>query len=258
MAKEGITIDAITIQNEPLHPGNNPSLLMTAPDQAIFIKNNLGPAFKKAGIKTKIIVYDHNANRPDYPIRIYNDPEARKYVDGSAFHLYAGDIEALTDVHEAYPDKNIYFTEQMVVERRNSDKLNIVSPVKRLIVGATRNWAKNVLEWNLAADPEYKPYTDRGGCSMCQGAVTIDKDAVTRNLAYYSIAHASKFVRPGSVRIGSSLPDSLPNVAFKTPQEKIVLIVANDSQEEKNFNIVYKGKSAAVTLQGRAVATYIW
>jgi glucosylceramidase len=258
MKAEGITIDAVTVQNEPLHPGNNPSLLMTAPDQADFIKNNLGTVFKKAGIKTKILVYDHNANRPDYPIRIYDDPKARQYVDGSAFHLYAGDIEALTDVHDAYPDKNIYFTEQMVVERRNSDKLNIASPVSRLIIGATRNWARNVLEWNLAADPDYRPYTDRGGCSMCQGAVTIDKDEVTRNIAYYSVAHASKFVRPGSVRIASSSNDTLSSVAFQTQAGKHVLIVSNNSKTEQRFNIIYNGKAAAAILPQRAVATYVW
>ena len=88
MKTEGIHIDAITVQNEPLHPGNTPSLLMLAPDQAIFIKDHLGPAFKKAGINTKIIIYDHNADKPEYPISILDDPEAKKYIDGSAFHLY--------------------------------------------------------------------------------------------------------------------------------------------------------------------------
>ena len=114
MQAEGIRIDAITVQNEPLHPGNNPSLLMLAEQQAEFIKNNLGPAFRAAKLDTKIIVYDHNADRPDYPITVLNDPEARQYVDGSAFHLYAGHIEALSKVHDAHPDKNLYFTEQWV------------------------------------------------------------------------------------------------------------------------------------------------
>jgi glucosylceramidase len=254
----GISIDAITIQNEPLHPGNNPSLLMVAPDEGDFIKNNLGPAFKAAGIKTKIIIYDHNADRPDYPISILNDPAARKYIDGSGFHLYGGDIEAMTDVHNAHPDKNLYFTEQMVVERENSNTINIVNPVKRLIIGATRNWSRNVLEWNLAADPDYKPYTDRGGCPMCQGAVTIDKNAVKRNLAYYSIAHASKFVRPGSVRIASNTSDKLPNVAFKTPDGKRVLIIANSSDASQDFNIKYQGQEISATLDKGSVGTYIW
>jgi glucosylceramidase len=258
MKANGINIDAITIQNEPLHPGNNPSLLMVAPDEADFIKNNLGPAFKAAGIKTKIIVYDHNADRPDYPISILNDPAARKYVDGSGFHLYGGDISALTDVHNAHPDKNIYFTEQMTVESENQSTIDIAWPVKRLIIGATRNWSRNVLEWNLAADPEYKPYTDRGGCPSCQGAVTIDKNEVKKNIAYYSVAHASKFVRPGSVRIASNSSDTLPNVAFKTPDGKKVLIVANTGESAQDFNIKYLGKVLAVKLDKGSVGTYIW
>jgi len=258
MKKEGIPIDAITVQNEPLHPGNNPSLLMVAPDQALFVKRFLGPAFAKANIKTKIIIYDHNADRPDYPISILDDPEAKKYIDGSAFHLYGGKIEALTDVHNAHPDKNIYFSEQMVVEQPDATTIDIINPVTRLIIGATRNWAKNVLEWNLAADPENKPYTDRGGCSMCQGAVTIDGDHHSRNLAYFSIAHASKFVRPGSVRVASDEPAGLANVAFKTPDGKYVLIVANTGKTAAAFNISLKGKTFAAALDKGAVATYIW
>jgi len=112
MKSHGITIDAITPQNEPLHPGNNPSLLMLAEQQAEFIKNNLGPAFAKANIKTKIIVYDHNCNKPEYPLTILNDPKALPFVAGSAFHLYEGDISALSKVHDAYPNKDLYFTEQ--------------------------------------------------------------------------------------------------------------------------------------------------
>jgi len=258
MQKEGIPIDAITVQNEPLHPGNNPSLLMVAPDQALFVKKFLGPAFAKANIKTKIIIYDHNADRPDYPISILDDAEARKYIDGSAFHLYGGKIEALTDVHNAHPDKNIYFSEQMVVEHPDATTINIVNPVARLIIGATRNWSKNVLEWNLAADPENKPYTDRGGCSMCQGAITIDKDSYSRNLAYYSIAHAAKFVRLGAVRVATNDLTDLPNVAFKTPDGKHVLIVANSGKSANTFNITFNGKTLVTTLDKGSVATYIW
>ncbi|MES2646530.1 MAG: glucosylceramidase [Bacteroidota bacterium] len=220
MKAEGIIIDAITIQNEPLHPGNNPSLLMTALEQANFIKNNLGPALKSAGLTTKIILYDHNADRPDYPIFILDDSAANKYIDGSGFHLYNGEISALSDVHNAHPDKHIYFTEQMIVQfgkntRPNRPAFNIASPVERIFIGATRNWSRNVLAWNLAANSQFTPYTDRGGCSMCQGAVSVDGDTVTRNLAYYAAAHFSKFIRPGSVRIASNQLKDLPNVSFK-------------------------------------------
>jgi glucosylceramidase len=259
MKAEGIAIDAITIQNEPLNEKNTPSMQMLAPDQATFLKTALGPAFRRAGIKTKIVLYDHNCDVPEYANSILSDPDAAQYVDGSGFHLYGGKIEAMSQVHDAHPAKNLYFTEQMVtgsVESRPT--INLISPVRRLIMGATRNWSRNVLLWNLAADPKNQPHTDNGGCGICQGAITIDGDTVSRNLAYYVIAHASKFVRPGSVRIGSNDLETLPNVAFKTVDGHNVLIVANGGQVPRIFGIRYRGKLAMATLGAGAVATYVW
>lgn len=256
MKAEGIVIDAITPQNEPLHPGNNPSMYMTAVDQANFIKTALGPVFKNSGIKTKIIIYDHNADKPEYPITILNDAEAKKHVDGSAFHLYAGPITALSKVHDAHPDKNVYFTEQWVGGPSNFAE-DLKWHVSTLIIGATRNWSKNVLEWNLAADPNYNPHTDKGGCTSCLGAITI-APAISRNVAYYVIAHASKFVPTGSVRIATNLTNNLQNVAFKTPDGKNVLIVCNNNSSVTNFNIKYKGKIMTSSLDQGAVATYVW
>jgi glucosylceramidase len=257
MKAEGITIDAITPQNEPLNPNNTPSMVMEAPAEAQFIEQSLGPAFRHAGIRTKIIVYDHNCDRPDYPLTILADPEARQYVDGSGFHLYEGEITALTKVHNAYPDKNLYFTEQMVVDHPGDPKLHIAESVKNLIIGAPRNWSRNVLLWNLAADPSFGPHTNNGGCPVCEGAITLDGNAVTRNVAYYTVAHASKFVRPGSVRIASS-EGPLPNVAFRTPSGDKVLIVANDSDSPQQFQIHFHGKALNTALNAGAVGTYVW
>jgi len=256
MKDEGIRIDAITIQNEPLHPGNNPSLFMPANEQADFIKKSLGPAFEKADIDTKIIIYDHNPNRVDYPIQVLNDPDARRYVDGTAFHMYEGKVEAISEVQKAHPDKNLYFTEQWVGAPGNFPN-DLKWHVRTLIIGATRNWCRNVIEWNLAADPKQDPHTD-GGCTECLGAITIDGNSVTRNPAYYIIAHASKFVNPGSVRMKSNIPENLPNVAFKTKEGKIVLIVLNDSESAQSFKINYNGKSIETKLNKGAVATYSW
>ena len=256
MAAEGITIDAVTLQNEPEHPGNKPSMLMTAEEQALFVKKHLGPAFEKAGIKTKIVVYDHNCDHPDYPITVLNDAEAKKYIDGSAFHLYLGEINALSKVHAAHPDKNIYFTEQWTSPKGTFDG-DLRWHTKELIVGATRNWSRTVLEWNLAADPEFNPHTDEGGCTMCMGALTIG-DSVSRNVSYYIIAHASKFVRPGSVRIASNIVDTLHNVAFITPDGKKVLIVVNDSDVAKQFAVKSHNKSFETSLAASSVGTFIW
>jgi glucosylceramidase len=180
MKNEGINIKSITIQNEPLHPGNNPSMFMSADDQRLFLKNYLGPAFERNNIKTKIVLYDHNADRIDYPISILNDIEARKYADGSAFHLYAGEISELTNVHNAHPDKNIYFTEQWIGAPSNFAG-DFSWHINNLIIGGTRNWCKTVLEWNLSSNPQLTPHTDRGGCSNCLGGITIDGDKVIHN-----------------------------------------------------------------------------
>jgi glucosylceramidase len=128
--------------------------------------------------------------------------------------------------------------------------------VKNLIIGATRNWSKNVLEWNLASDPDYNPHTP-GGCTTCEGAVTISS-LVVRNVSYYIIAHASKFVPAGSVRIGSNFISNLQNVAFKTPDGKKVVIVLNDSEMEQSFNVVFNGKKVTPKLSAGSVATFIW
>jgi len=256
MKSEGIAIDAITLQNEPENPKNNPSMLMTADQQAVFVKKYLGPAFQTAGITTKIVVFDHNCDHPEYPTSILNDVEAKKFVNGSAFHLYLGEIDVLSDVHNAHPDRDIYFTEQWTWSKGNFEG-DLRWHVKNLIVGATRNWSKTVIEWNLAADQNQNPHTDEGGCSECLGALTI-ADSVTRNVSYYIIATASKFVRPGSVRIATNIIEGLPNVAFLTPSGQKVLIVLNDSDQSRDFAIKFKNKIATASLAKGSVATYVW
>jgi glucosylceramidase len=257
MQKHGIRFDAITVQNEPLHPGNNPSLLMLAEAQAEFIGKHLGPAFKAAKLDTKIICYDHNADKPEYPLTVLGDATANPYVDGSAFHLYAGPIEALSKVHEAFPQKSLYFTEQWVGSKTTFAS-NLGWHVKNLEIGAPRNWAKNVLEWNLAADPQQNPHTP-GGCNQCLGAITLAPgDVVTRNVAYYTVAHASKFVRPGAIRIASTSVGTLPSVAYRTPGGGHVLLVVNDQATPQTFGLRYQGRAAQATLPAGAVATYVW
>ena len=256
MAREGIAIDAITVQNEPLHPGNNPSMLMPATAQAAFIKNSLGPAFQNAGLQTQIVIYDHNADRPDYPLSVLDDPEANPYIDGSAFHLYAGDIGALSTVHDAYPDKHLYFTEQWIGAPGNF-AADLRWHIRELVVGASRNWCKTVIEWNLAADENQEPHTP-GGCTQCLGALTISGDDLTRNPAYYIIAHASKFVRPGSSRIASSPSIDLPNVAFRSDEETLVVIVLNNGGSDADFNLIAGEKALNSGLPAGAVGTYVW
>ncbi|MDR3718187.1 MAG: glycoside hydrolase family 30 beta sandwich domain-containing protein [Bryobacteraceae bacterium] len=283
MASEGITIDAITIQNEPLNSRNTPSMQWQVGEQLTFLRDHLAPAFAQAGLRTKVILFDHNCDRPDYPLTLLSDPVVSRLADGTGFHHYGGDMSAMSLVHTARPDKNLYFTEQMIVERPGGKTIDIAQTVKRMLLDTTRNWSKNVILWNLAADPHNNPHTNNGGCSMCQGGITIDGDATSYNLAYYTIAHASKFVRPGSVRVHStqrgdtsvSLTEDEerpgirrvaaienttvpPNVAFRRPDGKIVLIVVNDAGAPAAFSVQCDGATAELKLAAGAVGTYIW
>lgn len=304
MKAEGIDIDALTIQNEPLNEKNTPSMLMLGEEQDEFIKNNLGPAFQHAGIKTRIVLYDHNLDHPLYVLGILRDKDAAKYVDGSGWHLYGGTVDAMTKVHDEFPNKNIYFTEQSVTEGRPPNAgaaataarqrepltpgavqtpppgapanaqgtggggrfggprvpggINLSGPEARVMIGVSRNWSKNVLLWNLAADPQAGPHTTDGGCGGCYGAVTIDGSEVTRLVAYYVMAHVSKFVPPGSVHIGSNDMESLPNVAFKTPEGTTVLVVSNVTASPQTFDVREGSKVFPATLGAGSVGTFVW
>lgn len=256
MRAHGIELDAITIQNEPQHGGNNPSMIMSFVQQATFIKNHLGPAFQAAGIQTKIVVWDHNCDNPNYPLAVLDDPAAKQFVYGTAFHLYGGDVSALSQVHEAHPDKALYFTEQWTGSTASFGG-DLKWHLENVIIGTMRNWSRVALEWNLANDPNFGPHTP-GGCTQCRGAVTIDGSKATKNVSYYIVAQAAKFVPPGSVRLGSNLLTEMPNVAFRTPAGKTVLIVLNKNANLKSFNIHAGGKWIVASLQGETVGTFIW
>ncbi|KPH15317.1 glucosylceramidase [Chryseobacterium sp. ERMR1:04] len=257
MKAQGIKIDAITPQNEPLHPGNNPSMYMSSTEQAAFIKNGLGPAFRTANMNTKIITYDHNCDNPAYPLAILNDPAANPFVDGSAFHLYAGDISVLSNVHNLFPNKNIYFTEQWTSSLGGFSG-DLDWHMKNVIIGSMRNWSKNALEWNVANNTSFGPHTP-GGCTQCKGAITVTNNAAyDKNVAYYIIAHASKFVPANSQRIASTQATNLSTVAFKTPAGKAVLIVQNSSSTNQTFTIKYNQQTAPVTISGSSTVTYVF
>ena len=256
MQSKGIPIDALTIQNEPDHGGNNPSMLMSATEQSLFIKAHLGPLFTANLIKTKLVIWDHNCDRPDYPIAVLNDAVAKQYIDGSAFHLYAGDITALSTVKAAHPDKNIYFTEQWTGSK-GSFAGDLKWHVKNVLIGSMTNHSKITLEWNLANDANFGPHTP-GGCTECKGALTIQGNQVKREVAYYIIAHAAKFVPPGSVRINSNNSGNLYSVAFLTPKGHTILILLNNGDAKSQVSIQWNQQWVNTQLNGGDMASIVF
>ena len=164
-------------------------------------------------------------------------------------------ILILSTVHNAFGNKNVYFTEQWTSSTGSFDG-DFRWHIKNVIIGSLRNWSKVALEWNLANDPAFGPHTP-GGCTQCKGALTIGTD-VNRNVAYYIIAQASKFISAGSVRIASNVTGNLQNVAFVTPAGKKILLVLNDGGTAATFNIRFKNKWAAATLPAGSAGTFSW
>ncbi|MDP5275922.1 carbohydrate-binding protein [Chengkuizengella axinellae] len=256
---EGLPIYAITVQNEPHHETNSyPSMYMSAEQQVEFVKNYLGPTFESQSVNTDIIAWDHNWDEFEYPIQVLNDEEANAYLAGSAFHCYAGSPEAQTAVHNAYPDKGIWFTECSGGEWATEFGGNLKWNMENIVIGATRNWAKSVLLWNLALDENFGP--TNGGCSDCRGVVTVNSETgeVVKNVEYYVLGHVSKFVKPGANRIESNVNSDVQNVAFKNPDGSKVLLAMNNTEAEKEFKVRWGEQSFAYTLPAGAVATFVW
>ncbi|MFZ4796831.1 MAG: glycoside hydrolase family 30 protein [Bacteroidia bacterium] len=259
-ASYGININAITIQNEPLYAAPYLSLEMSALEQADFIKIAIGPAFTKNNIQTKIIIYDHNWDRPDYPLTVLADSAARKYISGTAFHCYGGNVSAMSQVSAQYPDKGIYFTECSGGEWSKNFGSNLAWNTENLIIGSPRNDAKNVLFWNLALDENFGPRN--GGCQDCRGVISVNSinNQIQKNVEYYLLGHASKFVQFNAKRIVTADTRSagISQVAYINTDGSKVLLAYNYQTISQKIQINENGKSFNYSIEPGSLVTFKW
>lgn len=257
-AQEGLTINAVTPQNEPMFATEGyPTMYMSPEDQQTFVRDYLGPAFQAAGLDTHIIIFDHNWDLVAYPLSVLSDPAAAEFVDGVAFHCYGGDVSAQSKVHNQFPDIGIWFTECSGGGWATNFGDNINWNIKNLVIGNFRNWGKSVMLWNLALDQNDGP--TNGGCGNCRGVVTINQSSgeVTYNEEYYILGHLTKFVDPGAYRAESNSGNGVPNnVAFLNPDGSLVLIVQSDSPVD--FNVAWNGQYFSYRLPGGGAVTFKW
>ena len=256
---EGISIYAISPQNEPLYsPKEYPGMIMQPEEQINFMKNNLGPAFKTAGLETKIICYDHNWDVPGYPLTVLKDAEANKFTDGSAWHYYGGDHEAMSEVHDKYPNKDIWFTEGSGGEWIPPINKAFLDQMKH-IVRIPRNWSKSIVWWNMALDEKNGPTVLSH--STCRGIVTINENTgdIKYNLDYYTMGHISKFVLSGAYRIASNTyEDEVEDVAFKNPDGSKVLVISNRKKEDKQIKVIINYQNFEYLIPGESAVTFVW
>jgi len=279
----GVPVDFLTVQNEPQNrtPNGYPGMDLPVAQEVKLIEA-VGPALRAAGLRTRILAYDHNwtthpgdiASTPpgedpetDYPYEVLASPAAR-WVAGTAYHCYSGDPSAQTALHDAYPDKGIWFTECSGSHGPTDPPAKffrdtLTFHARNVTIGTTRNWAKTAITWNIALDSTGGPHN--GGCDTCTGLLTLEADGtVSTNAEYYTIGHLSKFVRPGAVRIASTSfgttgwNGQIMDVAFRNPDGSTALVVHNENDDPRTFAVAVGGRSFDYTLPGGALATFTW
>src|SRR5690625_3928710 len=269
MDENGVPIYSITPQNEPLNDKNSASMVMTWQEQTNFIKEALRPELESNGIETKIYVFDHNYNydnmndQMQYPLKIYEDKEAEKYVAGAAYHNYGGDKAELIHVHEQAPDKELVFTETSIGTWNDGHNLEkrLIEDMEEIGLGTLNNWSKGVIVWNLMLDENRGPNREKG-CKTCYGAVDIGNDYKTlqKNSHYFVTGHLSSVIQPDAVRIGATgftNPDII-YTAFKNPDDSYSIVLLNKGGETHRINVSNKEKYFAYDLPSKSVASFKW
>lgn len=263
MRAEGVPIFALTLQNEPhFEPGDYPGMRLPPRARAEVVGQHLGPLLKSRGLKTQILEWDHNWDEPWSPLSMLSDATARRYISGVAWHCYAGDVSAQSEVARHFPQLDVWLTECSGGDWKPHWAETLPWITRNLIIGSTRHGARGVLMWNLALDPAHGPHN--GGCTDCRGVVTIDPQSgrVTRNMEYYAFGHASRFVRQGARRVDSEGGDGkqtgLDHVAFTNPDGSTVLIVCNSAAEARRFTVQAPGRRFTYELPASGVATFVW
>lgn len=260
MAAAGIPIHAISVQNEPLLASGYQTMEMSAQQQMLFIRDHLGPALAAAQLDTKVIIYDHNWDVTSYALDVLNDNVAKGFIAGTGFHCYAGDVSAMSTVHDAHPDRGIYFTECSGGDFSPNFGTNLAWNSENLLVGATRNWAKTVLFWNLALNENAGP--QNGGCSNCRGVVTVNSTSgvVNRNVEYYLLGHIAKFVQSGAERIETSSirGQGISQVAFLNPDGTRVLLAYNHNSQEASLRVSEGTESFIHGIPAGSLVTFTW
>lgn len=261
----GIPIDLVTPQNEPLQPTPSyPGLSLSPAEEATFVAGYLGPALARARLSTRILGYDYwwdTVSTKNYPFVLMANPQASRYLAGTAWHCYVGNPAVMSEMHDRYPAKDNYETE--------CSSGIAPGPVSELVIASMRNWARGVLLWNLALDQHGGPHQGHG-CDTCYAPVTINtaNGGISFTSDYYELGQFSRFVRPGAVRISSTTfvvdrshhyaSAGLDDVAFKNPDGTIALVVYNNSPVVQPFGVRWHGASFSDSLPAGATVTFTW
>jgi glucosylceramidase len=259
---EGVPIWGLTVQNEPMAAQTWESCIFTAAEERDFVRDHLGPALEKAGLsRLKLMIWDHNRGIMFQRAQVvYDDPEAARYVWGAGFHWYVGDhFDNVRLVHDSWPDKRLLFTEGTPAsfDPKTLRDWKWGEIYARSMLHDLNNWAAGWTDWNVLLD-------ERGGPNhvgnFCIAPVHGDTRTgeLTFTSSYWYIGHISKFVRPGDRRIAcTSNDDDLLASAFVSPDGRVVTVVMNASEKDKNVLLWMGGRAASTPSPAHSILTLV-
>lgn len=259
-----IPIFAVTVQNEPrFQTPIYPSMQLTPADE-IEMSLLIAEAFEGSSIirnRTKVLVYDHNWDDPQYPIDVLSDSRVNRSetIIGSAFHCYAGDVSAQLSVHDAVPNKRIFFTECCGGAWAPNFTSNLIWDTQNLVIGTVNGWAETVTKWNMLLDDQCGPHLPRA-CDNCWGVATVaGNGSVSFHEDFYPLAHLSLFLNTSgdNRRLNVSLPDTALALAVNASQRypTVVLLYLNPDASGVTVNVTLPMPSATVTATNAAAAS---
>ncbi|MEL6730901.1 MAG: glycoside hydrolase family 30 protein [Bacteroidota bacterium] len=289
--EEGIDIWGVTVENEPLGNNNNwESMHFSAEEMTAFVRDHLGPQFEKDGRDVKILGYDQNRDELIHWVDVmFGDAQAAQYFDGTAIHWYASTVEWFPDVlqeaHRRAPDKYLIESEGCVdaeVPKWQDDawywskeatdwgwdwappetkhlhpKYAPAYRYARDIIGCLNNWVDGWVDWNMVLDRQGGPNWFKNWC-VAPVIVDPDADEVYFTPIYYTMAHFSKYIRPGAKRIGFENPDEgLMVTAAQNPDGSIAVILFNQGEEAKDIHLSLGDQSTHLTLSAQAIQTVV-
>ncbi|WP_239617764.1 glycoside hydrolase family 30 protein [Cohnella mopanensis] len=258
---EGLPIWGLTVQNEAKAVQIWDSCIYTAEEERDFVRDHLGPALEAADLaRVRLMVWDHNKERIYDRAKVaFNDIEASKYIWGIGFHWYSGDhFEALSAVHDRFPDKGLVFTEGC---HEGGVQLGSWKSGERYahdIIGNLNNWMSAWTDWNIVLDEQGGP--NHVG-NYCDAPIIADtqSDSLTFQSSYYYIGHFSKYIRPGAVRIASSkYTDKLETIAFKNTDGTAVLVVLNRTDEELPYTVRNRDEISESVIPAHSIQTLLF
>jgi glucosylceramidase len=265
-ARAGISVDAVTAQNEPGTPTLYPGLNLPAATEASWIVHDLEPALTAARLHPKI--YGGDLGWGPHSNAYMSTDLSAAALSGLSWHCYFGAPGVMSQFRRADPR-----LDQIVDEC--SPGLITPTPTAEIVISSLRDWASTVALWNLALDPDGGPVeAPNHGCPGCVGLAQIDEStgSVSLTRAYYQLGQASAFVAPGAQRIASNhfvayvyprpgvnvVTPGLDDVAFRNPDGSLVLVAYDNGTSPVRFAVRWRGRSLSYTLAPGAMATLEW